>query len=128
MTAARIPRFVLTLCALVALASCDTGSGIEGGGTLDGTVVLQGGGEVGTSPHLNLYSSPTDFDLRENGARIDLTGASFPFDFRIGNLDPGTYYLEACFSFGCHFYQDGGDAGIVIVEGQTTSITLTIIL
>lgn len=124
---ARFPSIVLVLCALLTFAACDTSSGLEGGGTLDGTVVLQGVGEAGPSPHLNLYSSPTDFDLRENGARIDLTGGSFPFDFRIGNLDPGTYYLEACFSFGCHFYQDGGDTGIAIAEGQTTSITLTIV-
>jgi hypothetical protein len=128
MIAARIPGLgALGLALVFALTGCDTGSGLEGGGTLEGTVVLEGTGEVGSSPHLLLYSSPTDFDLRQNGARVDLTGGGFPFDFRIENLDPGTYYLEGCFAFGCAFYSNQGDAGISVSDGQTTTITLTVL-
>ena len=127
MNVARTPAFVaLALSTLLALSACDTGAGIEGGGALAGTVVAEGSGQPGPSPHLNLYASPTDFDLRRNGARIDLTGQGFPFDFRIQNLIPGTYYLEACFDFGCVAYQNGGDAGIPVNEGETTTITLTV--
>lgn len=128
MNTARIPGLAaLALTTLFTISACDSGSGLEGGGTLEGTVVLNGTGAVGTSPHVMLYTSPTDFDLRQNGARVDLTGEDFPFDFRVGHLDPGTYYLEACFAFGCGAYSNQGDPGVSISDGQTTTITLTVL-
>lgn len=128
MNTARIPGFAaLALTTLFAITACDSGAGLEGGGTLEGTVVLEGTGAVGTSPHVMLYSSPTDFDLRQNGARVDLTGEDFPFDFRVGHLDPGTYYVEACFAFGCEAYSNQGNPGVSVSEGQTTTITLRVL-
>lgn len=127
MSATRAVR-VVALAIVLSLPACDSGTAFEEGGTLEGSVTVASSSEVGTDPHVMLYTSTSDLSASRGGARVPLNRVGSSFDFRVTSMTPGTYYLEACFSFGCEPYElsDKGPQPVVVRIGETTTVAFQI--
>jgi hypothetical protein len=122
-------------CALISLGlvlGCAGSRGIvpppdAATGTVSGTVTLLGTDESGVSTgHLSLYSSLGDFEVRRvayDGPLTPTQPGGRTFSFVLAVIRPGTYYVTACFAFGCGEYRDPqrGELVPVTVPAQGTT-------
>jgi hypothetical protein len=123
-------RYLLSaLACAVVIAACTTQEPGTTGGTLSGHVTLSGGGQIPSTGRLLLYRSPADVQLRRDSTEVvNMTAVARTFSFKFDNLTPGIYYLNACFSFGCGFYQvgNGQPSPATVHAGGHTVIDFTL--
>ena len=93
-------------------------------------VTLVGGLPAGaTSRHVALYTSALALEeLREPVRRVPLVPAGGDHVFEATDLPAGTYYVRACFSFGCgeHRTAAGALVGTRIEAARRVTITFAL--
>ena len=96
-------------------------------GFLVGTVTLLGNdGPTNPAGHITLYASPQDLEQRiaKYGAvLIRRDGAVRAYDFAIGSIVPGDYYVLACWSIGCAEYREPGSGTLRTVRVSGGRVT-----
>jgi len=129
-TALRVAYAIVTLGVLMGCAAASTDVASPSGatnGTLNGTVTLIGTeGPAQSTGHLSLYSSLDDFEIRRaayDGPLTPIQTGARTFSFLFDVVRPGTYYVTACFAFGCGEYRDHerGDLVPVLVSARGTT-------
>ena len=128
-TAQRVAYAIVTLGVLMGCAASTDVAPPSGAadGTLNGTVTLIGTeGPAQTTGHLSLYSSLDDFEIRRaayDGPLTPIQTGARTFSFLFDVVRPGTYYVTACFAFGCGEYRDHerGDLVPVLVSARGTT-------
>ena len=135
LTARWLPRAVVLLIMTVVLACYDdndptappqTGPNI---GWVTGSVTLLGDdGPTPLTGVITLHHTETDLELRipQYGAVLHRRTADLRvYDFLIGNVAPGDYYVAACWTVGCGEYRDpatGALRTVRIRRGRTTRL------
>lgn len=99
-------------------------------GWLTGSVTLLGNdGPANPTGVITLYATPQD--LEQRNARYGTVlhrrnGTARVYDFAIGSIVPGNYYVLACWTVGCGEYRDPG-TGVLrtvrILPGRFTRLT-----
>jgi hypothetical protein len=119
---------VSRLTGLVLLAVCALGcsDGItipDGAGALKVKVRLHGPPATPTSGELRLFLSEEAFENGDAAWLGTLTGGPDEWHAE-GVFAPGTYYMWACFDFGCGEYRTptGEPRPIEVEEGETTEV------
>ena len=126
-----MPRSIrmLAATALVLVTACSDGESPEPpDGDVEGEVHLLGDlTEPPASGAVQLYASLTAVDQRVAFREAALAGGPANWTFHLENVPAGTYYLGACFSFGCGTYSDieGHPAPVEVVGSQTTTAVMT---
>ena len=94
---------------------------------LVGTVTLLGdGGPTHPPGYLTLYASPQDLESRNSRYGTVLhrrSGSARVYDFAIGNILPGDYYVLACWSIGCGEYRYPGSSELQAVRVRRGTMT-----
>ena len=119
MTRSIIPLAV----ALTLVLACSEGESPEFDGEVEGEVHLLGDlAEPPTSGVVQLYATLAAVDQRTPIREAALTGGPANWDFHLDEVPPGTYYLGACFAFGCGTHSDieGHPAPVEVIADQTT--------
>ena len=99
-------------------------------GWLTGSVTLLGNdGPTHPSGYITLYASPQD--LEQRNARYGTVlhrrdGVVRIYDYAIGSIVPGNYYVLACWTIGCGEYRDPGTGAlrtVRILPGRFTRLS-----
>ena len=100
-------------------------------GSVSGTVTLLGTADTDVSAgRVSLYASLGDFEVRRAARDGPLTRtetSARTYAFVLEAVRPGTYYVTACFAFGCGEYRDserGELVPVVVPVRRTTWLTL----
>ncbi|MGZ8468042.1 MAG: hypothetical protein ACXW61_01340 [Gemmatirosa sp.] len=97
---------------------------------LAGVVTLVGGLPPGAAArHVALYASVFDLEeLRDPVRMVPLVPTGDAFAFQATDLPPGTYYVRACFSFGCgeHRTTAGTAIGTRIAAAQRVAVAFAL--
>ena len=100
-------------------------------GKVSGTVTLLGSaGSPAPTGQVTLYASVEDFEQRKAAyaGSLSTTAPSVrTYAFTVAYVQPGNYYLRACFSFGCGEYRDGQTGALLQVgvrAGETTRVAI----
>jgi hypothetical protein len=122
----RAVRWIVGAVLFAALVGCDSSTSPEALGTLTGSVTLLGSAPVPNSGVFSLYESLSEYDARHSAYEGPLTPTlALPrtYEFHLENIRATTYYITACFSFGCGEYRDAvtGDLIAVKVAPRTTT-------
>lgn len=125
-------RLVIALvtAGVSALAACSDSSSpsdMPQHGAMTGTVELLG--NVTNPPpsgELRLYKSQEDLDQQEVHRKVALAGQGANWAFGLDSLAGGSYYLQACFNFGCgeHRSQAGELIAVPVTAGDTAVVAL----
>jgi hypothetical protein len=127
-TAFAVPRSPQFLAALALVLACSNSNAPEPpGGEIAGEVdLLLDPPRPPASGIVQLFTSPAALDVGHALREAPLAGGPARWTFRLDGVRPGTYYLGACFSFGCNFHSDieGHPAPVMVTSGETTSATM----
>jgi hypothetical protein len=131
----RLSRLVASLLVTLTLACSDSPlpssppAPLPAGGFLAGTITLLGDdGPTHPPGNVTLYASEHDLDLRIPRYATPLyrrSGTGRVYDFVIGNIVPGDYYVLGCWTVGCGAYHDpetGALRTVRIRRGLTTRL------
>ncbi|HEU4699426.1 MAG TPA: hypothetical protein VFS40_09605 [Gemmatimonadales bacterium] len=123
----RLLRHFTTLACAALLAGCasDTGPS-DAPGALHAEITLAGASaDQVRAGELRLYGSASDFEDEVAPRRTPLEGGPAAWRATVAELAPGTYYLRACFDFGCGDYrtETGAPRPIAVTAGRTTEVT-----
>jgi len=142
--------FLVALLAFALSFGCSSDDNDDDGGTImepppafqgiTGTVSLRPGVSANLSnARVAVYTSLEDFNNDSFLTQTALTGSSPTWNFQVGPLNPGSYYLDVWLDvnnsgtldtgdvWGYYTTGTGGNASpIQVLEDETTTITLTI--
>ena len=124
-----MPRSPHLLTAALALmfACSNSNSPQPSGGEIEGQVdLLVDPPQPPTSGVVRLFTSPSAAKGGHAFREAPLAGGPDKWTFHLEGVPPGTYYLGACFAFGCNFHSDieGHPAPVTVTSGETTSATM----
>jgi len=116
----------LAMLALAAVGCSDDISIPDGAGLLRTTITLESSHGTPASGELQLFLSPDQFENGNPSWTSALTGGPTKWDGEV-LLGHGTYYLRACFDFGCgdHRTIEGEPAPVEMVDGEITEVELS---
>lgn len=119
---------ILLLAGVLLGAACSDGSSPGADfGAIEGEVHLLG--ELTEPPEsgvVQLYASLEAVDLRQAFREAALAGGPADWTFQLEAVPAGTYYLGACFAFGCGTHSDieGQPVPVEVTAGETTTVVM----
>lgn len=116
------------LCAVLFLGCSGGTEPSDTLGAIRAEVTLLGGSAgQATSGELRLYSSVAGFEDEAAVRGAALAGGPDAWQGTIADVAAGTYYLKACFNFGCGEYRTsaGAPRPVTVTAGRTTEVSAT---
>jgi hypothetical protein len=122
----RSPHVPLAALALVFACSNSNSPRLPDGEIVGQVDLLAEPPQPPTTGVVQLYTSPSAVEARHPSREAPLVGGPGNWTFQLEGVPPGTYYLGACFSFGCTTHSDieGHPAPVTVISGETTSATV----